>query len=87
VRLIEAPQYAELATTDTPLGTLVNDWLLFYEKRHRNSMGVGGATHDPLVPAIDPTLVCARPAHIGVDLSGSGNSRGSARPGAEDRVG
>ncbi|RUY82330.1 nucleoside hydrolase, partial [Mesorhizobium sp. M7A.F.Ca.CA.001.10.2.1] len=71
--LIEAPQYAELATIDTPLGRLVNDWLLFYEKLHRNSMGVGGAMHDPLALAlaIDPTLVRTRPAHIGVDLSGT----------------
>ena len=71
--LVEAPQYAELAKIDTPLGKLVNDWLLFYEKLHRNSMGVGGAMHDPLALAlvIDPTLVRTRPAHIGVDLSGS----------------
>ncbi len=71
--LIEAPQYAELATIATPLGRLVNDWLLFYEKLHRNAMGVGGAMHDPLALAlvIDPTLVRTRPAHIGVDLSGS----------------
>ncbi len=71
--LIEKEQYAELATIDTPLGRLVNDWLLFYEKLHRNSMGVGGAMHDPLALAlvIDPTLVKARPAHIGVDLSGT----------------
>ena len=69
--LIEAPQYAELATIDTPLGRLVNDWLLFYEKLHRNAMGVGGAMHDPLALAlvIDPTLVRTRPAHIAVDLS------------------
>lgn len=71
--LIEAPQYAELATIDTPLGRLVNDWLLFYEKLHRNEMGVGGAMHDPLALAlvIDPTLVRTRPAHIGVDLTGT----------------
>ncbi len=71
--LIEAPQYAELATIDTKLGRLVNDWLLFYEKLHRNAMGVGGAMHDPLALAlvIDPTLVRTRPAHIGVDLSGT----------------
>lgn len=71
--LVEAPQYAELAKIGTPLGKLVNDWLLFYEKLHRNSMGVGGAMHDPLALAlvIDPTLVRTRPAHIGVDLSGS----------------
>lgn len=71
--LIEAPQYAELATIDTPLGRLVNDWLLFYEKLHRNQMGVGGAMHDPLALAlvIDPTLVRTRPAHIGVDLTGT----------------
>lgn len=71
--LIEAPQYAELATIDTPLGRLVNDWLLFYEKLHRNAMGVGGAMHDPLALAlvIDPTLVRTRPAHIGVDLTGT----------------
>lgn len=71
--LIEKPQYDELATIDTPLGKLVHDWLLFYEKLHRNSMGVGGAMHDPLALAlvIDPTLVKTRPAHIGVDLSGS----------------
>jgi purine nucleosidase/pyrimidine-specific ribonucleoside hydrolase len=71
--LIEKEQYAELATIDTPLGRLVNDWLLFYEKLHRNSMGVGGAMHDPLALAlvIDPTLVKTRRAHIGVDLNGS----------------
>ncbi|TIW78646.1 MAG: nucleoside hydrolase, partial [Mesorhizobium sp.] len=70
--LIEAPQYEELARIDTPLGRVVMDWLKFYEKLHRNSMGVGGAMHDPLALAlaIDPTLVRTRPAHIGVDLSG-----------------
>lgn len=71
--LVEKAQYAELATIDTPLGKLVNDWLLFYEKLHRNSMGVGGAMHDPLALAlaIDPTLVKTRPAHIAVDLTGT----------------
>lgn len=71
--LIEAPQYEELAAIDTPLGRVVMDWLKFYEKLHRNSMGVGGAMHDPLALAlaIDPTLVRTRPAHIGVELSGS----------------
>jgi inosine-uridine nucleoside N-ribohydrolase len=71
--LIEKEQYAELATIDTPLGRLVHDWLLFYEKLHRNSMGVGGAMHDPLAlaVAIDPTLIRTRPAHIGVDLGGT----------------
>ncbi|MER9137110.1 nucleoside hydrolase [Mesorhizobium sp. M0830] len=71
--LIEAPQYKELAAIDTPLGRVAMDWLKFYEKLHRNSMGVGGAMHDPLALAlaIDPTLVRTRPAHIGVDLSGS----------------
>jgi purine nucleosidase/pyrimidine-specific ribonucleoside hydrolase len=71
--LIEAPQYAELAGIDTPLGRLVHDWLQFYEKLHRNAMGVGGAMHDPLALAlvIDPSLVRTRPAHIGVDLGGS----------------
>lgn len=71
--LVEREQYDELATIDTPLGRLVNDWLLFYEKLHRNSMGVGGAMHDPLALAlvIDPTLVRTRPAHIGVDLGGT----------------
>ena len=71
--LIEAPQYEELARIDTPLGRVVMDWLKFYEKLHRNSMGVGGAMHDPLALAlaIDPTLVRTRPAHIGVDLSGN----------------
>ncbi len=69
--LIEAPQYEELAGIDTPLGRLVMDWLKFYEKLHRNSMGVGGAMHDPLALAlvIDPSLVRTRPAHIGVDLN------------------
>lgn len=71
--LVEAPQYAEFRRIDTALGKVVVDWLLFYEKLHRNSMGVGGALHDPLALAlvIDPTLVRTRPAHIGVDLSGS----------------
>lgn len=71
--LVEQEQYAELAGIDTPLGRLVNDWLLFYEKLHRNSMGVGGAMHDPLAlaVAIDPTLIKVRPAHIGVDLGGT----------------
>jgi pyrimidine-specific ribonucleoside hydrolase len=69
--LVEKEQYDELATIDTPLGRLVRDWLLFYEKLHRNSMGVGGAMHDPLALAlvIDPTLVRTRPAHI--DLNGT----------------
>jgi len=71
--LVEAPQYAELETINTPLGRLVRDWLVFYEKLHRNSMGVGGAMHDPLALAlvIDPTLVRTRSAHIGVDFNGT----------------
>ena len=71
--LVEAPQYEALGKIDTPLGRVVVDWLRFYEKLHRNSMGVGGALHDPLALAlvIDPTLVRFRPAHIGVDLSGT----------------
>lgn len=71
--LVEAPQYAELATIDTPLGRLVHDWLRHYEKLHRNVMGVGGAMHDPLALAlaIDPTLVRTRPAHLAVELGGS----------------
>lgn len=71
--LVEEPQYAEFRKIDTELGRVVNDWLLFYEKLHRNSMGVGGALHDPLALAliIDPTLVRTRPAHIGVDLAGT----------------
>jgi inosine-uridine nucleoside N-ribohydrolase len=71
--LVEEPHYAEFRKIDTPLGKLVVDWLLFYEKLHRNSMGVGGALHDPLALAvvIDPTLIRTRPAHIGVDLGGT----------------
>ncbi len=71
--LIEAEQYEELSKIDTQLGKLVMDWLLFYEKLHRNSMGVGGAMHDPLALAlvIDPTLVRTKPVHIGVDLNGT----------------
>ena len=71
--LVESPQYAEFGKIDTPLGRVVVDWLKFYERLHRNSMGVGGALHDPLALAliIDPTLVRTRPAHIAVDLSGS----------------
>ncbi|MCR6498202.1 nucleoside hydrolase [Shinella sp. CPCC 101442] len=71
--LIEAEQYEELGKIDTQLGNLVMDWLRFYEKLHRNSMGVGGAMHDPLALAlvIDPTLVRTRPVHIGVDLGGT----------------
>jgi inosine-uridine nucleoside N-ribohydrolase len=71
--LVEAPQYAEFEKIDTPLGRVVVDWLRFYEKLHRNSMGVGGALHDPLALAlvIDPTLVRTKPAHIGVDLTGT----------------
>ncbi|MCJ8056714.1 nucleoside hydrolase [Shinella curvata] len=71
--LIEADQYEELGRIDTQLGKLVMDWLRFYEKLHRNSMGVGGAMHDPLALAlvIDPTLVRTRPVHIGVDLNGT----------------
>ena len=70
--LVEAPQYAELEKIDTELGRVVVDWLRFYEKLHRNSMGVGGALHDPLALAliIDPTLVRTKPAHIGVNLAG-----------------
>lgn len=71
--LVEAPQYEALRKIDTPLGRLVVDWMSFYEKLHRNWMGVGAALHDPLALAliIDPTLVRFRPAHIGVDLSGT----------------
>lgn len=71
--LVEAPQYAEFEKIDTPLGKVVVDWLRFYEKLHRNSMGVGGAMHDPLALAvvIDPTLIRSKPAHIGVNLAGN----------------
>lgn len=70
--LVEAPQYAEFEKIDTPLGKVVVDWLKFYEKLHRNSMGVGGALHDPLVLAavIDPTLIRTKPVHVGVNLAG-----------------
>jgi len=69
--LVEAPQYAEFKKIDTELGKVVVDWLKFYEKLHRNSMGVGGALHDPLALAaiIDPTLIRTRPVHIGVNLA------------------
>ncbi|WP_274626294.1 nucleoside hydrolase [Arvimicrobium flavum] len=69
--LVEAPQFAELEKIDSPLGKVVVDWLKFYEKLHRNSMGVGGALHDPLVIAavIDPTLIRTKPVHIGVNLA------------------
>ena len=52
---------------------MVLDWLRFYEKLHRNSMGIGGALHDPLALAviIDSSLIRTRPAHIGVDLGGT----------------
>jgi purine nucleosidase/pyrimidine-specific ribonucleoside hydrolase len=71
--LVEAPQYAEFEKIDTPLGRLVVDWLRFYEKLHRNSMGVGGALHDPLALAvvIDPTLIRTKPVHVGIDLAGT----------------
>lgn len=70
--LVEAAQYAEFEKIDTPLGKVVLDWLRFYEKLHRNSMGVGGAMHDPLAlgVVIDPTLIRTRPVHIGVNLAG-----------------
>ncbi len=51
--LVEEAQYAEFRKIDTELGRVVNDWLLFYEKLHRNSMGVGGALHDPLGAGAD----------------------------------
>ncbi|MDW6022568.1 nucleoside hydrolase [Mesorhizobium sp. BAC0120] len=71
--LVEAPQFAEFERIGTPLGKVVLDWLKFYEKLHRNSMGIGGAMHDPLALAavIDPTLIRTRPVHIGVNLAGS----------------
>ncbi len=71
--LVEAPQYAELAKIGTALGRLVVDWLKFYEQLHRNSMGIGGALHDPLALAviIDPSLIRTREAHIEVDLTGT----------------
>ena len=71
--LVEAPQYAEFEKIDTPLGKVVVDWLKFYEKLHRNSMGVGGALHDPLALAvvIDPTLIRTKPVHVGVNLAGT----------------
>jgi inosine-uridine nucleoside N-ribohydrolase len=70
--LVEAPQYAQFEKIDTDLGRVVLDWLRFYEKLHRNSMGVGGALHDPLALAaiIDPTLIRTKPVHVGVNLAG-----------------
>ena len=70
--LVEAPQFERLRAIGTPLSEVVLDWLRFYERLHRDSMGVGGALHDPLALAlvIDPSLVRTRPAHIGVDLGG-----------------
>ncbi len=70
--LVEEPQYEALGKIDSQLGRVVVDWLKFYEKLHRNSMGIGGALHDPLALAvvIDPTLIRTREAHIGVDLAG-----------------
>jgi inosine-uridine nucleoside N-ribohydrolase len=71
--LVEAQQFAELEKIDTQLGRVVVDWLRFYEKLHRNSMGIGGALHDPLAIAavIDQTLVRTRPAHAAIELCGT----------------
>jgi inosine-uridine nucleoside N-ribohydrolase len=71
--LVEAQQFEELEKIDTRLGRVVIDWLRFYEKLHRNSMGIGGALHDPLAMAtvIDQTLVRTRPAHVAVEISGN----------------
>lgn len=71
--LVEAAQFAEFEKIDTELGKVVVDWLRFYEKLHRNSMGVGGALHDPLALAviIDPTLIRTKPVHVGVNLAGA----------------
>ena len=69
--LIEEPEFARLAAIDTPLASVVHDWLRHYEKLHRGQMGVGGAMHDPLALAvvIDPTLITTREAHVAVDLT------------------
>jgi len=71
--LVEAPQFAEFEAIDTRLGRVVVDWLKYYERLHRGSMGVGGALHDPLALAvvIDPTLIRTKPVHVGVDLAGT----------------
>jgi pyrimidine-specific ribonucleoside hydrolase len=71
--LVEAPQFEKLSEIDTPLGRLVTDWLLYYDKLHRKTMNIGGAMHDPLALAavIDPTLIVTRDAHIGVELGGN----------------
>ena len=71
--LVEEPQFEALREIGTPLGQVVLDWLAFYEKLHRGTMGVGGALHDPLALAavLDPSLIETRPAHVAVDLRGT----------------
>ena len=70
--LVEEEQYKEFRKIDTPVGKLVVDWLMFYEKLHRGTMGVGGALHDPLAFAyvVDKSLVKTKEVYLEIEKRG-----------------
>lgn len=70
--LVEEEQFAEFRKINNDVGELVMDWLKFYEKLHRETMGVGGALHDPLALAvlIDPTLIKTNEVYIDIETKG-----------------
>lgn len=70
--LVEEPQLRQIRAIDTPLARVLEDWLLYYEKLHRGTMGVGGAMHDPLciAVAVDPSIVTTRSAYVETEIVG-----------------
>lgn len=71
--LVEENEYKNFKKINTPVGKLVMDWLLFYEKLHRNTMGIGGALHDPLAFAyvVDKSIIKTKEVYLEVEKNGS----------------
>ena len=71
--LVEAPQFEELGKIDTPLGRLVSTGSSSTRSFTATAWASAARCTIRLALAlvIDPTLVRFRPAHIGVDLSGT----------------
>lgn len=71
--LVEKEEYEEIKKINSNVGQLVYDWLQFYEKLHRGTMGVGGALHDPLAFAAvaDPSVIKTKPVYLEIELSGN----------------
>jgi inosine-uridine nucleoside N-ribohydrolase len=68
------PQIRErIRALETPVATMVDDMLGFFEDQYRKVFGFAGApVHDPCAVAhvIDPTLLRTKPMHVAIELHG-----------------